>query len=264
MIKSVESLKENGKLIFISSDTFLTIKSMKGLRMFLFENGYNQIETIQYFSEETDYPMVVLTHHKSNKQNHILLDEVEIPYNNMILTSNFSWYIQSEYVKYFRGDKLGDYILGSGGITLGKNELFLREIREDNTILEEYDFTFFDDTITLEKEISKARNNKLSFNKIKGIQELERKGVTKRNVKITKLDEPIVVQLPSDDYCFYNKSSNESLFSKPNTVVYWKDDGDAVITFKKNGNWYLHGVGGKSFFKREGITWQLIYHLGIF
>jgi tRNA1(Val) A37 N6-methylase TrmN6 len=258
MIKSVESLKENGTLIFISSDTFLTIKSMKGLRMFLFENGYNKVETLQYFSEETDYPMVVLTHHKSNKQNHIVLDDVEIPYNNMILTSNFSWYIQSEYVKYFKGNKLGDYILGSGGITIGKNELFLREIREDNTIVEEYEFTFFDDPITLEKEISKARNNNLSLGKIKKIQDLEKSGSTKRNLRVTKLDEPIVVQLPNDDYCFYNKSSNETLFSKPNTVVYWKDDGDAVITFKKNGNWYLHGVGGKSFFKREGITWQLI------
>jgi hypothetical protein len=41
-------------------------------------------------------------------------------------------------------------------------------------------------------------------------------------------------------------------------MIYWKDDGDACITYKKNGNWYLHGVGGMPFFKREGITWQLI------
>jgi hypothetical protein len=40
--------------------------------------------------------------------------------------------------------------------------------------------------------------------------------------------------------------------------VYWKDDGDAVMTFRKNGNWYLHGVGGQKFFDREGLTWQLI------
>jgi hypothetical protein len=41
-------------------------------------------------------------------------------------------------------------------------------------------------------------------------------------------------------------------------VIYWKDDGDAVMTYKKTGNWYLNGVGGGKHFKREGLTWQLI------
>ena len=30
------------------------------------------------------------------------------------------------------------------------------------------------------------------------------------------------------------------------------------MTFRKNGNWYLQGVGGQKFFGREGLTWQLI------
>lgn len=258
MIKSIECLKPNGKLIFISSDTFLTIKTMTGLRLFLYEQGSNKIERIHNFSEETDYPMIVLTHHKSNNWSHILLEGVEIPYENMILTSNFSWYIQQEYVPYFRGDKLTKYLIGTSGMTVGKNELFLREIKEDGTIVEEYDFTFFDDPITLENEISKARNNKISLAKIKEIQDLEKSGVTKRNVRITKKSQPEIIQLPNPDYCNYNKATNEILYSKPNTVIFWKDDGDACITFKKNGNWYLHGVGGKPYFKREGLTWQLI------
>ena len=258
MIKSIECLKPNGKLVFISSDTFLTIKTMTGLRLFLYEQGYNQIERLLNFSEETDYPMIVLTHHKSNHQNHILLDSVEIPYDNMILTSNFSWYIQQEYVKYFVGEKLQIYLIGTSGMTVGKNELFLRDIREDNTIVEEYDFTFFDDPITLEKEISKARNNKLSLGKIKEYQDLEKSGSTRRNISITKKETPSVITIPNSDYCYYNKATNETLYSKPNTVIFWKDDGDACITFKKNGNWYLHGVGGKPYFKREGLTWQLI------
>lgn len=258
MIKSIECLKSNGKLVFISSDTFLTIKTMTGLRLFLYEQGFNKIERLLNFSEETDYPMIVLTHHKSNNKDHIDLDGVEIPYENMKLTSNFSWYIQQEFVKYFKGDKLEKYLIGTSGMTVGKNELFLREIREDNTIVEEYDFTFFDDPITLEKEISKARNNKLSLGKIKEYQDLEKDGVTRRNVRITKLETPRIIQLPNPDYCFYNKAINETLYSKPNTVIFWKDDGDACITFKKNGNWYLHGVGGKPYFKREGLTWQLI------
>ena len=202
--------------------------------------------------------MIVLTHHKSNHQNHILLDSVEIPYDNMILTSNFSWYIQQEYVKYFVGEKLQSYLIGTSGMTVGKNELFLRDIREDNTIVEEYDFTFFDDPITLEKEISKARNNKLSLGKIKEYQDLEKSGSTRRNISITKKETPSVITIPNSDYCYYNKATNETLYSKPNTVIFWKDDGDACITFKKNGNWYLHGVGGKPYFKREGLTWQLI------
>lgn len=258
MIKSIECLKPDGKLIFISSDTFLTIKTMTGLRLFLFEQGYNRIERLLNFSEETDYPMIVLTHHKSNQKDHINLDGVEIPEDNMKLTSNFSWYIQQEYVKYFKGEKLQKYLIGTSGMTVGKNELFLREIREDNTIIEEYDFTFFDDPITLEKEISKARNNKLSPGKIREYKDLEISGATRRNVSITKKETPEVIQLPNEDYCYYNKATNETLYSKPNTVIFWKDEGDACITFKKNGNWYLHGVGGRPYFKREGLTWQLI------
>ena len=258
MIKSIECLKNNGKLVFISSDTFLTIKTMTGLRLFLYEQGSNKIERIHNFSEETDYPMIVLTHHKSNNVDYILLEGVEIPYDNMVLTSNFSWYIQEEYVPYFKGEKLQSYLIGTSGMTVGKNELFLREIREDMTIVEEYDFNFFDDPITLEKEIQKARNNKISPAKIKEIQDLEKNGVTRRNISITKKESPEVIQLPHPDYCNYNKATNEILYSKPNTVIFWKDDGDACITFKKNGNWYLHGVGGKPYFKREGLTWQLI------
>jgi hypothetical protein len=258
IVKSIESLKENGKLVFISSDTFLTIKTMIGLRKFLYNSGSNHIESLNNFSEETDYPMIVLTHHKSNKVDYINLDGSIIPYENMSLTNNFSWYIQDSYSKYFKGDKLSKYVIGTSGMTIGKNDLFLRSIRKDNTIVENYDFNFFDDPITLEKEYEKARNGKISPSKVEKIKKLEKNGDTKRNVLITKKDEPVIIKIPNSDYCYYNKSSNEILYSKPKTVVYWKDDGDAVITFKKNGNWYLHGVGGKPYFKREGFTWQLI------
>jgi len=258
MIKSIENLKENGKLVFISSDTFLTIKTMKGLRKFLFKNGYNQLFTIEHFSEETDYPMVILSHHKSNNTDHILIDGTKMFEEDMLLTDNFSWHIPKEYVKYFKGEKLKKYIIGSGGMTVGKNEYFLRKIREDNTIEEPYNFTFFDDPITLEKELSKARLNKLGVKKTNEVKEQEANGETKRNVKIELKETPEVIQLPNDDYCFYNKANNKILYNKPTDVIFWKDDGDACITFKKNGNWYLHGVGGKPYFKMEGITWQLI------
>jgi hypothetical protein len=258
IVKSIESLKENGKLIFISSDTFLTINTMTGLRRFLYNSGSNYIEKLNNFSEETDYPMIVLTHNKSNKVDYIILDDNIIPYENMLLTNNFSWYIQDSYAKYFKGSKLSKYVIGTSGMTIGRNDLFLRTIKNDSTIIEDYDFNFFDDPITLKKEYAKARNGKISSLKVEQIKQLEKNGATKRNISITKKDQPSTIKIPNSDYCYYNKSSNEILYSEPKTVVYWKDNGDAVITFKKNGNWYLHGVGGKPYFKREGFTWQLI------
>lgn len=258
MIKSVESLKPNGNLIFISSDTFLTIKTMKGLRMFLFDEGFNSVEKLENFSEETDYPMTVLTHNRGIKKNFIIVNAIEVPKENMDKTDNFSWNIESKYAKYFTGDKLSKYLTASSGMTIGKNELFLKEINENGHIIEEYDYEFFDDPITLEKELKKARNGKISEKKIKEIQSEENSGKTRRNVSISKREAPITITLPHDHYKPYNKANNEILFAHPKTVVFWKDNGDAVLTFKKNGPWYLHGVGGKPFFLREGFTWQLI------
>jgi predicted RNA methylase len=258
MIKSIESLKSDGKLIFISSDTFLTIKTMTGLRKFLFSTGFNKIKKVVYFSEETNYPMIILTHNKSNQKDYIELDNIKILESSMLLTDNFSWFIQYEYISYFKGTSLSKYILGSGGMTIGKNELFLREISIDNTIVEKYSFEFFEDPITLENGLLKARNNKLSDTKINELKELERLGNTKRNIRITEREYPITIQLPHPDYKFYNKASNEILYTSPKNVIFWKDNGDACYTFKKNGNWYLGGVGGKLFFEKECITWQLI------
>ena len=64
--------------------------------------------------------------------------------------------------------------------------------------------------------------------------------------------------MPNSDYRFYNKSQSGGVYRQPTSAIYWKDEGDAVLTFKKNGNWYLHGVGGRPFFGREGLTWQLV------
>ncbi|MCK9475507.1 MAG: N-6 DNA methylase [Candidatus Muirbacterium halophilum] len=256
MIKSLESLKEKGELIFILSDTFLTIKTMKGLRYYLCDTGYNIINKLDYFSDETNYPMIIIKHYKSLNKNYITLDNVKISYKNMKITDNFSWSIQNEYIKYFNNELLSDYVIGSGGMTTGKNEYFLRDIN-DNKIIEEYDFNFFEDPITLKNEISRAKNNILSDKRKYEISELEKNGVNRRNVSITKKNNEII-ELPNDNYRYYNKATNEILYSKPTTVIYWKDDGDACYTYKKNGNWYLGGVGGKSFFGKEGITWQLI------
>lgn len=258
IVKSVESLVDGGRLIFISSDTFLTIKTMKGLRLFLVESGLNSLSRLDNFSEETSYPMCILDHTKSGKSNYILFDGQIITEENMKTTDNFSWQIGSDFTPYFTGPKLKNFLIGTSGMTTGKNEYFIREISSNGTILEEYDFNFFDEPITLEKEFRRARNGKLSSFKISQFRDLESRGITRRNVSIEKKSTPQTIQLPHPDYCYYNKSNPEILYAKPDHVIYWKDDGDACITYKKNGNWYLNGVGGKPYFKREGLTWQLI------
>lgn len=258
MVKSVELLKPNGVLKFISSDTFLTIKTMKGLRKFLLEQGLNEIQSIENFSDETKYPMVILTHERGVSEKFVSLNGTIIPKENMEKTDNFSWNIDSEYTPYFSGDKLSKFLIASSGMTVGKNELFLKDIDKENSIIEEYDYAFFDDPITLEKEYEKARNGIISTSKIKKIEALEKSGAVKRNVSINRKTIAAAIKLPHPNYKLYNKAASEILYAKPNTAIYWKDDGDAVITFKKNGPWYLHGVGGKPFFNKEGLTWQLI------
>ena len=48
------------------------------------------------------------------------------------------------------------------------------------------------------------------------------------------------------------------VYAEPRWVIFWRDNGEYVYTYKKGGKWYLHGVGGKPYFGREGITWSLI------
>ena len=71
-------------------------------------------------------------------------------------------------------------------------------------------------------------------------------------------EQPLIVKLPHPHYKPYNKSNAKIVYSEPDQMVYWRNDGEAVITFEKSGNWYLRGVGGQPFFEREGLTWQLI------
>jgi Eco57I restriction-modification methylase len=258
LIKCIEEhLKEFGQLIFILSDTFMTIKTMHGLRYFLMKNGCSSISTIDKFSEETDYSMLVIEYLNNIIKNHIVFNGNKIDEKSMDLTNNFSWYIPDGYSKYFNGNTVGDYMIGSGGLTTGRNEYFVRNI-SDNKIIEEYDFNICDKLITLKDELSNARYNKLSDNKINEIINLENSNKTKKDVNIIKRDQPLEIKLPHNDYKYYNKSDGKLLYSEPKYVIFWKNDGESVITYKKNNRWHLRGVGGQKFYGKEGITWQLI------
>lgn len=257
IVKCLDHLCDGGEMRFICSDTFLTIKTMSGLRILLMKYGISVVEHVDFFSEETNYPMVVFDFCKSGESDHVTVDGNVVFREDMEVVGNFSWTIDPDVAEFFRGKKLSDYVVCSSGMTTGKNKYFVREIK-DGSIEEPYDFEFYDDPITVKRELERARLNKLSPAKKKAVEEQEKQGETRRNVRITAKKNPESISLPHKDYLYYNMASSSLMHCEPTKVIYWKDDGDAVYTFKKNGNWYLYGVGGKPFFKKEGFTWPLI------
>ena len=257
IVKCLDLLKPNGHLRFICSDTFLTINTMQGLRRLLLDTGAPEVTRLDVFSEETKYAMVVLDFAKTGPAEALILDGKPVPREQIALTGNYSWQITREFAPYFAGPKLGDFLVATSGMTIGANDLFVREIK-DSQITEPYAFEFFDDPITLENEVNRARLGFLSPKMRTEIIARGCGGETRRNVRVVPRGEPLPMTLPHPDYRFYNKAQNALVYAPPTHAVYWKDEGDAVLTFKKNGNWYLHGVGGQKHFGREGLTWQLI------
>ena len=256
--RSLDLLKPNGQLLFIASDTFLTIKTMEGLRRRLMDQCSVSIETLRTFSGETVQPTLILLANKTGRSRLVIVEGDACDRATIETTGNFSWRVDATSSHYFASkERVGDYLIATGGMTIGKNELFLREI-EGGEIVETHRFDFFDDPITLARELERARLNKLSPKMQRDISAVETSGGTRRNVRVTPLDRPRTLAIPHTDYRFYNKSSSDIIYSEPKWVVYWRDDGDAVLTFKKNGNWYLHGVGGRGYFGRSGLTWQLV------
>ena len=257
IVKSLDLLVDDGVLEFICSDTFLTIPTMKGLRHALMVEGSNCVRQLGEFSDETSYPMVVLHHEHKKTGQKLVVNEKALSVSQVEETGTFSWSPTNEFASLFAGPKLSEYIFASSGMTTGKNEYFIRELGPDHTFVESFDFSFFDDPITVEREIERARIGKISTKKLAEIADLEAKGATRRNVRVLEID-PKIFSMPHPDYRYYNKAQPGRIFVPPKYVIFWKDEGDAVKTFKRNGNWYLHGVGGAPYFGREGLTWRLI------
>lgn len=257
IVRCVEMLRPAGRLRFICSDTFLTIPTMKGLREFLLNRGRTAITTIKESFAETSQPMVLLDFERTGHTEQLRVDGRLLHRDTINLTGNRSWQITESLGRLFAGPKLGDLMVASSGMTIGRNDLFVRDI-VDGSIVEPYEFRFRREPITLERERQRARLGYLSEARIARIRAEERRGETRRTVDAVPLDVPGRVRLPHPDYCLYNKSSSNIVFAQPRHAIFWRDEGDAVITFKKSGNWYLHGVGGMPYFEREGLSWQLI------
>ena len=257
IVKCVERLKPGGRLLFICSDTLLTIPTMRGLRQFLMSEGEVRVERLPEFSKETGYPMIVLDFRRSGPAPVVVRDGRPIARETIELTGNASWGINGELAAAFAGPTVGDFLVGTSGMTIGKNEYFVRPII-DGAIQEPYDFEFYEEPITLEGELARARLGKLSLRVREKIGALQARGATRRCVRAVPRKAPLAVALPHPDYKPYNKSNGRIVYAPPDHVIYWADGGEAVLTFKKSGNWYLRGVGGQPFFEREGLTWPLV------
>ena len=255
IVKCLDLLKDGGKLIFICSDTLLSINTMAGLRRYLMDTCKVVVDRLPCEFEETKQPMIVLTLTKGGHGLFVFGEKKDIDIVNK--TANSSWMINHECARYFTGDILGNYMVATSGMTVGKNEYFLRKL-ENNIIVEPYKISIVPRKITLERELEKARLGKIGATKIAKIKQMEQDGVTEDTVFVEKLAVPATVEYPCADYAPYNKATNQIIYSPITWVVYWRNDGEAVYAYKKSGPWYLHGVGGKPFFKKEGMTWQLI------
>jgi hypothetical protein len=255
--KALDELALDGELAFICSDTFLTIKTMAGLRKLLIDRGQPTVERLTNFSDETSYDMVTLRLHARPPASSAIVMGAEIGRSAMESTGNYSWTVGEGEAQLFAGPCIGDLLVATGGMTIGRNELFLRELR-DGAIDEHLEFAFGSELITLEGELSRARLGKLSPRRRQAIAAQVARSESRRVLITTERAAPVRVDLPCEDYRYYNKASGARLYSPPAHAIFWKDEGDAVLTFKRSGPWYLHGVGGGPYFGREGITWQLV------
>ena len=258
IVACLDLLREEGRLVFVCSDTLLTIPTMTGLRRLLMESGEVELSDISQFSDEVSYPMLILSFKKGGRRGLVSRNSETIDQNAILTTPNLSWGGNAELARLFSGPSLGDYFVASSGMTTGKNEFFVRRVDVNQQILEPYTFEFYNAPVTVDYETQRARMGRVPANRRSMLEQAEASGQTERRLKVVRRDEPLIVQLPDERYRPYNKANNRLVFSEPTHYIFWENDGEAVLTYKRTGNWYLRGVGGQPYFGREGITWQLV------
>ncbi len=258
IVACIDLLREGGHLVFVCSDTLLTIPTMTGLRKLLMESGEVKLRDISEFSKEVNYSTLILDFKKGGRRGRVSRNSEILDKGIIESTPNLSWGIKSEFSSLFSGSFLGDYFTASSGMTTGKNEFFVRKVNINQQVFEPYSFNFYDDFVTVEHELKRARFGKLPLRRQMILEQAEASGQTERRLRINRREQPLVVQLPDDRYRPYNKANNRLIYSEPTHYIFWENDGEAVLTYKKTGNWYLRGVGGQPYFGREGVTWQLV------
>lgn len=258
IVACVELLRPGGQLVFVCSDTLVTIPTMTGLRNFLMESGETDVRDVTGFSDETTYPTVVLSFRKGTRLGRVSRNSERIPEETVRKTPNLSWGITPEFYEMFSGPLLGEYFVASSGMTTGKNEYFVREADKSGRIQEPFFFELYDGPVSLRYELDRARLGRLPMRRQTQLRAAEARGDTERRLRVVSRSDPVPVQMPNTKYRPYNKANGRIVFSNPTHYIYWENEGEAVLTYKKTGNWYLRGVGGQPYFGREGITWQLV------
>lgn len=258
IVAAVDLLRDGGRLVFICSDSMLTISTMAGLRRFLMDHGETHLREIDEFSGETSYPMVVLEFVKSKRIGLVARSGVPMSRTAVRRTPHASWGISPDLEELFHGGFLGDLFVASSGMTTGNNDLFVRADDGSDRIEEPYQFEFYDGKVTLAYELERARLGRLSARRRAALEAAESRGDAESRLRVIRRETPLVVSLPDPRYRPYNKANGRLVFSHPTHWIYWENDGEAVLTYKRTGNWYLRGVGGQPYFGREGLTWQLV------
>ena len=258
IVKCADLLKPGGRLVLICSDTMLTIPTMTGLRAWLQGSCSIEVSEVPGAFSDTNQEMVLLSLTKQPVgPRQVTVFGSQLPLAEIEATPNMSWRVSAELAKYFTGMTVGQKMVATSGMTIGNNELFLRPVKSGR-IEETYEFSFTERRITVERETSRARLGRLSPRELRRVRELESNGGMEKAVTWGETAVPKHIELPHDDYCYYNKACSRIIYSDPQWVIFWRDNGEYVYTFKKTGNWYLRGVGGMRYFGREGISWSLI------
>jgi hypothetical protein len=258
IVKSVDLLKPGGQLVFICSDTILTIATMTGLRSWLQGNCVVEISRVPGSFGDTNQEMLLMCLTKrARAPRRVNVFGAELSLAEIESTPNKSWRVNGDLARYFTGVTVGGKMVATSGMTIGNNKLFLRRV-SGGYIEEPYEFSFGEQLITVENEIGRARLGKVARRRLEEVARQEARGAVEKVVAWRKLEKPRLIRLPDIDYCLYNKATSRIGYGEPEWVIFWRDEGDYVYTFKKTGNWYLHGVGGMKYFGREGLTWSLI------
>ena len=258
IVACIDLLRPGGRLTFVCSKTLLTIPTMAGLRHFLASSGEVEVVDVVQFSRETSYPMIVLDFVKSGRPGRVSRNGASVDRRAIEATPNLSWGVTSELAPLFDGPLMGDHFVASSGMTTGRNAYFVRPVDESGCLVEPYRFEFYDAPITVGYEARRARLGRLSAQRRASLVAAEARGDKERRVAVRRRRNPLTVKLPDPRYVPYNKANGHLVFSEPTHYIFWEDEGDAVLTYKRTGNWYLRGVGGEPFFRREGLTWQLV------
>lgn len=258
LVKCVDLLKPGGRLAFVCSDTLLTIATMAGLRRWLRATCDVSVADVPgSFTETTQGMVLVELTRRDGAYGSVQVFGRAVRDEDIDATPNGSWRADGEVTRLFAGGLLGDKFVATSGMTIGNNDLFLRRVT-GGAVVEPFEFSLAEQPITVENMVARARLGRVPPARMRRVQEQVRRGETETVVAYRQLPAPTTVPLPHSDYCFYNKASPSVLYAPPEWVVFWRDAGEYVYRYKKTGNWYLHGVGGKNFFGREGVTWALV------